>query len=164
MNLFQAVPGVEIDRAVVAAAAAGAEHMAELLRFVRRGAIALVQPVDRAALVSMSMLKRAPRPVLVVIGDDDYASTGPEGWACAKRLLRWCRWVCIHASGAEVAQYRAIATATMLHCRGLLIETSSAQAENWAAALSAANPYPRGCFILPRNGLHPVAPSRETIQ
>jgi hypothetical protein len=164
MNAFPTMPGVAIDRAVAAAAAAGAGHMAELLRFVRRGAIALVQPQNRAAPVSMSMLKRAPRPVLVVVGDDDYQSCGPAGWLCAARLLRWSRWTCIHASGAVVAQYRTIAVATVMQRRALLIETSSAQAEGWAAALYAANPHPTGCVILPRNGLHPVMPDRRTMQ
>ena len=110
MNAFPTMPGAVIDRAVAAAATGGAGHMAELLRFVRRGGMALVQPQDRAALVSISMLKLAPRPVLVVIGDDDYASTGPAGWACARRLLHWSQWACIHAAGAEVAQYPC-------HCR-----------------------------------------------
>jgi hypothetical protein len=164
MNAFPTMLGEVIDRAVAAAATAGAGHTAELLRAARRGEIAFVQPQDRAALVSMSALKRAPRPVLVVVGDDDYQSTGPAGWVCAARLLRWSRWTCIHASGAEVAEYRAIAAATVLHWRALLIETSSAQAENWAAALYAANRQPHGCIVLPGNGLHPVMPDRRVLQ
>ena len=164
MIAFPTVSGAVIDRAVAAAATAGAGHLAELLRAVRRDEIAFVQPVDRAALVSMSALKRAPRPVLVVVGDDDYHSTGPGGWACATRLLRWSQWTCIHASGAEVGQYRAIVAATVLHGRALLIETSSAQAENWAAALSAANPYARRCLILPCTGPHPIVPDRGAMQ
>ena len=164
MTPFPHLPAVAIDRAVAAAATAGAGHYAELLRAARRGEIALVQPQDRAALMSMSMLKRAPRPVLVVIGDDDYQSTGPAGWASASRLLRWSRWTCIHAAGAEVAQYRAIAAATTLHHRALLVETSSAYAESWAAALRAANPHPHGCIIIPRTGPHPIAPDRSALQ
>lgn len=112
----------------------------------------------------MAMLKRAPRPVLVLIGDDDYASTGPAGWACTPTLLRWARAAMVHGTGADVATYQ-LAVQMAVGCRrGLLIETSSPFARVWREALrTARQPVPNVTLVAP-NDAHPVMPARGAMQ
>jgi hypothetical protein len=164
MSLFPTMPGAAIDRAVAAAATAGAEHMAELLRAVRRGEIALVQPLDRSAPVSMARLKRAPRPVLVVIGDDDYCSTGPSGWACLPTLLCWARGAIVHGTGANVESYRGAVAMAQQTGRGVLVETSSGCAVAWREAFRTAGRPVQTLTLLPHGGVHPLMPARGAMQ
>jgi len=164
MSAFPSFSAAVLDRAVAAAAIAGAGHTAELLRAVRRGEIALIQPQNRAVMVSLSTLKRSPRPVLVVVGDDDYQSTGPSGWACFPALLRWARAAIVHGTGADVESYRWAIAMARATGRGLLIETSSVFALTWREAFrTARNPAPT-LTLVPRNGVHPVMPARGAMQ
>ena len=149
-----------IDALIARAVTSGAYHHAELLRHVRRGHIAWIHPTARDTLITSGMLNRAKTPTLVTIGDDDYQSTGPEGWACANRVLRWARWYCIHAAGAEVGQYSAIALATVLHRRAVLVETSAGSLDSWRSALYAINRHPHGMIVIPRDGQHPIMPEQ----
>jgi hypothetical protein len=154
----------DLDRLIASAVTTGAGHKAELLRAVRRGTIALVEPMDRDSIISMRMLKHISRPTLVIIGDDDYRSTGPAGWKCAKAMLRWSRWTCLHAAGVQVEQYRALVAATILHRRMMLVETSSAMLPAWSAALQAEQRIPRGLTVVPRDGAHPIVPAGDALQ
>ena len=164
MTTFPTTPAAAIDHAIGQAVTIGFHHTAELLRAVRRGEICLIAPEDRTALVSMGSLKRAPLPVLVLIGDDDYASTGPAGWACTPTLLRWARQAIVHGTGADVPTYR-LAVEMAVGCRrGLLIETSSVFAPVWREALrTARQPVPTLTLVAP-DGAHPVMPARGAMQ
>ncbi len=153
----------ELDQLIAHAVAMGFPHQAEIYREVRRGRLAAMQ-LDRKAVAPMGTLKRAPLPCLVVLGDDDYASTGPAGWASVPRLLRWARGALIHATGADIASYK-MAVGMALKCRQfLLIETDFPHMREWGEALLAA-PRPVPFVALqPSNGVHPVMPARGKMQ
>lgn len=163
MNAFPTMPGGAIDRIIAHCTVIGAAHTAELFRAVRHGEICLIAPEHRDTLVPMGNLKRAPRPVLVVIGDDDYAGTGPAGWACTPTLLRWARQAIVHGTGATIPSYR-LAVEMAVGCRrGLLIETNSAFAPVWREALCTARQPVSTLTLVAPNNAHPVMPAQERM-
>jgi hypothetical protein len=61
---------------------------------------------DRAAGGGfLKQLRHVERPVIVLIGDDDHAPTGPNGWRCAGRLARWGKAATVHGAGGEPVHY-----------------------------------------------------------
>ena len=70
-------------------------------------------------------------PMIAVLGDDDYASTGPTGWPATRRLFRWAKGAMIHATGADAPSYQAAIRMAIGSRRFLLIETSSDCAAEW---------------------------------
>ena len=97
----------------------------ELLRAVRRGAISLIE-CPRSGIPPRRALEDQRRPVLVLLGDDDYAATGPAGWAAMPRLLRWARGALVHGTGTDVPTYQAAVAGTLATGRFVLVETSAA--------------------------------------
>lgn len=153
--------GSDIDRLIAAASGLGLDHRVALLRSVRAGELQVIEP-SRDGIVPLRMLDEPPRPTIVLLGDDDYCSTGPDGWPTWRRVLRWAAGALIHASGADVPSYQC-AIGMALQCRRfLLIETSTARAETWSMPLLARR-VPHVC-LMPRDGVHPVMPTRETMQ
>lgn len=112
----------QIDRLIAAAASMNLPGRVELLRAVRSGSINLMEG-DRQSAAPMKALEQSTRPVVFVIGDDDYASTGPAGWAAWQRLSYWARFAMVHATGADAPSYRLAIGMALLHGRMLLIET-----------------------------------------
>jgi hypothetical protein len=105
---------------------------------------------QRAPLADM---RRSSLPMVGWIGDDDGASTGPDGWRPALAVARWARSAMVHAAGGEARHYAAAVGATIITGRLLLIETSSAHARAWAKLMEGKHTL----AILPRDGVHPVA-------
>jgi hypothetical protein len=138
---------------------AGQRGMAELLRHVSAGRIALVGldarnrdfPVDKI---------RPHVPTVCVIGDDDYASTGPAGWLSAAAVAGWARSAIIHAAGDTAENYREAVYGAVQCGTCALIETDTANAAEWAALFPDR---PR-LLVWPREGLHPILPQREAVQ
>src|ERR1039457_7103920 len=95
----------QIDRLIATFAALGLVGSVELLRAVRRCEINLVEPA-RDAVVPLRLLERSTRPLIVVLGDDDYCSTGPTAWPATRRLFRWARGALIDATGADAPSYQ----------------------------------------------------------
>lgn len=93
----------DFARAIAHGEAVGCPHMAELLRPAMRGELNLVVPMRDTRMPPLHRMERHGRPVVVIVGDDDYASTGPAGWACAAKLRSWARFAIVHGSGAEGA-------------------------------------------------------------
>jgi hypothetical protein len=151
----------QIDRLIIHAAALNLPGRVELLRAVQRGDINLVEPC-RDAVVPGRVLKNMARPLVVLLGDDDYAATGPAGWATVPRLLRWASSALVHASGGDVPSYRLAIAMALARPRFLLIETDSAHAAEWDATLSRRRIPCIG--LAPPFGVHPVPLSRETMQ
>lgn len=112
---------------------AGQPGVAELLRQVRRGGLAIVFCSSRTDPLDIADLDQAPCPVVVVVGDDDYASTGPAGWRAASTLAAWARAAVVHAAGATADTYRQAADAARIVGHSVLVETDSAHALEWAA-------------------------------
>jgi hypothetical protein len=77
------------------------------------------------------------RPLLVVLGDDGPAPTGPEGFAQTARLLRWTRAVILYTAGGEERFYRQAVDITTQHGRCVLIEADSGQRQAWMRAVEA---------------------------
>ena len=150
-----------IDCLISTTAAMELPGRVELLRAVRRGEITLVA-CDRQGMPPRRVLKASGRPLIAVIGDDDYRSTGPTGWAATRRLLYWARAGMIHATGADVRSYRTAIGMALVSWRFLLVETDSAHLDEWSGAL-----HKHGVPFLglrPPKGSHPVAPDRGRVQ
>ena len=153
----------QINR-LIAFATTYAPHRVPLLREVRSGRLALVEP-DREGLISSTRLKRLARPVLVLLGDDDEFPTGPDGWACAEGVLSWARHVVIHGAGARADDYLAFGLAAQITGRLLVIETCSDRVEDWhAAARRLASRAVCQRIVPPVGQPHPVAMARGTMQ
>lgn len=151
----------QIDHLIARATTLNLPGRAELLRAVRSGGIYLVE-VARDAPAPMRLIERSPRPVVLLFGDDDYASTGPTGWAAWQRASYWARGAMIHATGADVPSYRMAIGLALMTQRFLLIETDSAHAHDWGAVLYRRNIPAIG--LLPPDGQHPLPLRREAMQ
>lgn len=149
-----------LDRAIGIVAPI-APHYAELLRWVRSGAMALIE-VPRDAIWPKRQLKAVQKPLLVLLGDDDEMATGPAGWRCLNAGCRWPRAAVVHAAGAESGQYEAFGALAVMNRRLLLVETTSAHAAAWIAALRLHRVPVTA--ILPRGGVHPLPVQPEQVQ
>jgi hypothetical protein len=151
----------QIDRLIAQCSTLGLPGGVELLRAVRDGAINLVE-IERQAAAPMRAIENSPRPVVMLLGDDDYRSTGPSGWAAWQRLSYWARDAMVYATGADVPSYRLAIGLALIQQRFLLIETDSAHAHDWGAALHRRNVPTLG--LMPPSGVHPVMPARDAVQ
>ena len=150
----------DLAKLVVAAEQAGQPGYAELIREVRRGGLAVISGFPRHQTMTAADLNRAARPTVVLVGDDDYSSTGPRGWCCAANLAEWAAAAVIHASAATAESYAEAAKAARLLGRAVLVETDTAHADEWAAVF----PGRPVLGVLPKGGRpHPVMPARETM-
>jgi hypothetical protein len=137
-------------------AAMQAPHL-PLFAAVAAGRIGVVQFFDPAGDWSAAKIERLNRPAVVLVGDDpdvgDGAARGPEGWPMARRLRYWTRAAVVHGAGGEPEHYRDAVEAAERHGRVAFIETSAAQANAWGAFLRC----PRTLYIMPPDGVHPIA-------
>ena len=149
-----------IDRVIAILAAHGQEHRVALLRAVRRGEVNLIEAM-RAGIVPSRVLKDKSRPLVVLIGDDDYVTTGPTGWSTLPKLLRWANGAMVHASGGDAPSYEMAIGMALTRRRFLLVEASSERVREWGDALLAKR-IPFVCFV-PREGAHPVPIGKENV-
>lgn len=140
---------------------AGCPAHAELIRAVRAGRIALLGMQRDGPFPSRQELRRARRPVLALIGDDDYQASGPGGWRCTARALAWARAVIVHGAAATVETYALAVAAAERTGRALLVETDSAHLAEWVARVP---PEVATQVIAPEGGVHPIAPERVNLQ
>ena len=150
-----------LDR-LTATVATLAPHHLPLFRAVRAGLIELVMPRRETGWRFLREADAKRRPVLLLIGDDDHASTGPDGWRCAKRLPPWTRAAVVHGTGGEAAHYAAAVGFAIGHGRLVMLETDSAHLAEWTALF--ANRVPLLTIRPPDDGLHPAPISREAMQ
>ena len=158
-SLLQACTPDNLAKAAVAADQAGQPGVAELMREVRRGGLAILFNSDRHQTVTAADLNEAARPTIVVVGDDDYQSTGPAGWRCSATVAEWAVAAVIHAAGATAESYAEAAKAARLLGRAVLIETSTAYAFEWAESFKPK----RVLMVLPQDGPHPILPPRGAL-
>ena len=145
--------GSDIDRLIALSVAQDAGHRAHLLRAVKRGEIITLEP-HRKSHIPKSVLRSAPLPTLVIIGDDDHASTGPAGWTATQRVLKWARAAMIHGAGADIRSYQMVIDMTVKYKRVALIETESRYVAAWGEVfLSKGIP---SVGIIPSDGPHPI--------
>ena len=135
---------------------AGDDMHVPLLKAIETGRVAIVFAYGRTGGLSLSALQRLRKPTMILIGDDDYAATGPAGWPCAKQAIRWCRSAIVHGSGADRSFYEGAVATTLLMWRLLVVETSSERTASWASALAAK---PTLIIRPENNGPHPLKPA-----
>jgi hypothetical protein len=151
----------QMDRLIAAYAQFGMVGRVELIRAVRRGEINLVEPT-RDRTVPAKVLERSLRPLVVVLGDDDYASTGPSAWAATRRLFRWARSAMVHASGADAPSYQIAIGMALTRGRFILIETDTTHAQEWGDALTAHR-IPFLGIVPGGDGVHPASAPRGDL-
>lgn len=149
----------DMDRLAAQCIAMGGGHTAELILAARRGQVALTMVAVPGTAAPMKFLRRATLPAIAVISDDPGdAGLGPSAWLATRRLVEWGAFAIVHAAAGTVADYRDFVTLAALHRRLLLIECSTARADEWAAVLVRRKPRPLPFMgIIPRTGAHPIA-------
>lgn len=116
-----------------------APHRLPIIRAIRQGKIAAAE-YTRKTQAGVTRLKRMPKPLIAILGDDDEEACGPAGWAAARPLLKWANALVVHATGPRLSHYETAAAMTVMHRRVLLIETDSANLAAWLAALPKGKP------------------------
>lgn len=150
-----------LDRLAAVAASVTPHHL-PLFRAVRAGLIEFVIPRRETGWRFLREADAKRRPVLVLIGDDDHASTGPDGWRCARRLAPWTRAAVVHGTGGEAAHYAVAVGFAIGHGRLVMVETDSTHLSTWTALF--ANRVPVLTIRPPDAGPHPASVPPERMQ
>ena len=123
----------------------------EMLRAVDAGRITLTVIIYRRANRTPRSLK-SRLPTIVMIGDDHGDSRNPDEWRCSMSAIPLSRFAFVHGTGARPE--RRAAQAAELIGRCLFIETNSAHAPAWAAAITPREIHCQA-IIPPRGGIDP---------
>lgn len=154
----------EFARLIALSESMGDGYMTELLRPASRGDLTLMLPSRGTVQPPFYRLAKKRRPIVALVGDDDYQTTGPDGWACADKLRAWAGFAVVHGTGAQRHHYAMAAAMAAEVGRLLLIETSSDGAQQWAAFLHERIPALQFMGVLPpAPGSHPVMPSKGEL-
>jgi hypothetical protein len=113
-------------------------------RAARDGNLVIV-PVPRDTELPADFGKRLLCPLLIIIGDDDHASTGPSRFPCAEHILRRADFVFLYAAAGSKEYYETFATKAKGVCRSVLIEADSAHSGKWLDLINRCAK--RGQFI-----------------
>lgn len=149
----------EVHRLASRAYLFGATHLAPIFNAVIAGRVKLACATSRTMQFPRRAVKSSGLPALVLVGDDDDAATGPAGWRCATEAARWAKAAIVHGAGADVAFSQAAVEGAIAVGRFLLVETSSQFVRPWSALL-AGKPV---LAVIPRGGLHPLVPGKESL-
>ena len=143
---------------------AGYAFKVPLYQAAQAGVISLCE-VTRDGIPPLKRLDRTGRPVVILIGDDDYASTGPGGWAATRRLMHWARAALVHGSGGTAEDYCGAVAMAIQWNKMLLVETSSEHLMAWAGVVQRAPRRIAAVFKRPTApGIHPVPLQKGEIQ
>ncbi len=155
-NSFTIGKREDIDR-ILAAVATSAPHQLPLYRAAQMGMVNLIQ-VEREAAFPKRMVRKSQRPIVFLIGDDDYAGTGPDGWACARRLRQWGRGGIIHAAEGLHEHYRLAVGGAVWCGLFVFVDCGTAHENDWGQFLAPHMPV---LHIKARTDLpHPIMPRR----
>jgi hypothetical protein len=154
---------VEFARLIAISEGMGDGYMTELLRPASRGELTLMLPSRGTVQPPFRRLAKKARPIVALVGDDDYATTGPDGWACADKLRRWANFAVVHGTGGQRQHYASAAVMAARVRRLLFIETSSTGAQLWAGFLAERIPPLTFMGLLPPVGAHPVMPAKGEV-
>ena len=153
----------EIARVIGQAELSGAGFYVPLLRRVMQGEVNACWPMRDTLMPPLYRLGKSGRPLIVVVGDDDYRPAGPDTWACASKLRAWAAFAIVHGTGGKPEHY-ALAVEMAVQVRRLvLIETTSAAAQDWAGFLREHSPALSFMGVLPPDGVHPVMPDKGQV-
>ncbi len=135
-----------------------------LYRAAQMGVISLCEVV-RDGTPPLKRLDRTGRASVVLIGDDDYASTGPTGWVATRKLLYWASAALVHGTGGTADDYSRAVVMAIQWGRVLLVETSSEHLMGWAGVVQNAPHQIAAVFKRPTApGVHPLPLTREEVQ
>ena len=143
----------EGDRFIAFSAQTAPEKL-PVARAFAAGQIGIVE-VPRSAPFPPEPRHPTSKPILAIIGDDDYASTGPKGFPGVKRFCYWARAAIVHGAGGQPEHYEEAVRATRAVRHVVLIETDAAHISEWRFAFGNGARIPI-LQILPRDGVHPV--------
>ncbi len=149
-------PGV-LCEAIAKAQQSGADHLLPVLRAVLAGELTWLYAEGRHAAFPKKMVRQATRPTLLIVGDDDGACTGPDGWRCAAAAARWARGAIVHATGARAEHYALAVEGARGSRRFLLVETIPEFAPAWLNVIGRDKPVT--LIAPPSGGSHPVMPT-----
>ena len=122
-------------------AAGAVSHLAPLLAGVRGGVINLAL-IHRKSPVAVYGASPAPRPMVMLVGDDLDGSHGPEGFdhsdliAAAKAASH----VVVYSGAADPELYQLFVAAATLGRLVLVVETRTAHHEKWKRFLGRYAP------------------------
>ena len=150
--------------AAVAAAAQFAPHQVPLYRAAHQRLLGIVRPTRQGIISAAHFRRMGGQPWLVLLGDDDGIESGPDGWACTKRVLGWARQIVIHGAGGHAEHYSGMVAAALLVRRFVLVECASAQVEAWHQATLRWALRATVQRVLPTIGAHPLPVDRSRMQ
>lgn len=122
------------------------EHVLQIIVGLQSagGQAAEAIPLYRAALAGLrlvrviardqafpSRLLTGERPTLVTIGDDDFRASGPAGWSCTRRAMKWPAATIIYAGAGQAEIYAHAVEVARQTGRLLLIETTAEHVLGW---------------------------------
>jgi hypothetical protein len=135
-----------------------------LYRAAQGGMISLCE-ITRDGTPPLKRLDRTGRPMVILVGDDDYASTGPDGWVATRRLMYWTKAAIVHGSGGTAEDYCGAVAMAIQWGKLLLIETSSEHLMAWASAVQNAPHRITAVFKRPTApGVHPIHLKKGAVQ
>src|SRR5260370_42167787 len=77
---------------------------------VQQGQVSLVLFTDPASAWSAGVIKRLPKPTIILVSDDPEIgageAAGPLGWKLAAKLRPWANAAFIHGAGGGPEHYR----------------------------------------------------------
>jgi hypothetical protein len=145
----------------------GSPARVPLYRAVADGQVTLIEH-GRDRHVTWAMLSKKHGPTVILLGDDDYKSTGPSGWPQAVCLLRWARTIILHGANGEPVHYAMAAAGAMIRRRLLMVETDAAHLEAWQVLARVVVPpdTPVGVIRMTPGLSHPrqIALTGATVQ
>ncbi|WP_198374056.1 hypothetical protein [Neoroseomonas rubea] len=149
-----------INDAIAKMDAIGVVHFAPVLRAIRDGQIVCVVIKRTAGEEAMSLrhIANHPLPALIIMADDDHASSGPARFPAARKALRYARAHMIHAAGGQPSDYALAIQAAMAQRSCCLVETDAAHLDEWArfAARAALPRRVPTLLVRPTDGVHPI--------
>ena len=110
-------------------------HRVPLLQALYHGEIGFLEVARRGSGGKLkTFIAGVKHPAIVLLGDDDEASTGPAGWAVAERAFRWARGIILHGSGAQVEHYSDAVTAAKGVGQLVMVECTTTNLDAWFRA------------------------------
>ncbi|GGC63998.1 hypothetical protein GCM10011504_47750 [Siccirubricoccus deserti] len=155
---FYRLTADKIAELIARAEQCGMGHQVPLLRALGANRTVVLYVERGATALALAAVEASRKPVVIVIHDDDHATSGPTGFPIARKALRWARAHIIHGTGGEPWHYGAAVEMALSEGSCAVCETSSAMVPAWAdLARRAAMPRRApGFVLLPRTGAHPV--------
>ena len=91
----------EIAHLIGQAELAGAGHYTPLLQAVMRAELNVCVPMRDTRMPPLWRLGKSGRPLVVLLGGDDYRPDGPDTWACAGKVREWASYAIVHGTGGQ---------------------------------------------------------------